>query len=119
MVTQYEKKLQRAAVAKRIREHAAALHALAVRVPFWHVDDAGPELVMRDTDGHLLITFHGEWAQDMAKWVNLLGRTPAMALADLVRDSAGIAEFDPGREAALKLLQEMRLEPKPERYRRR
>ncbi|MGW7532552.1 hypothetical protein [Amycolatopsis sp. NPDC054798] len=44
---------------------------------------------------------------------------PGMALADLIQASADTAEFDPGRERVLVLLQEMGLEPKPRRSRRR
>lgn len=119
MVTQQEKKLKRAEVAKRIREHAAVVHAQAVRVPFWHIDDTGPELVMRGTDNELLVTLHGPWAQDMARWLDMLDRMHGMALADLIRASAGTAEFDPARDQALVLLQEMGLESKPRRSRPR
>ncbi|RSM35073.1 hypothetical protein DMA12_45675 [Amycolatopsis balhimycina DSM 5908] len=118
MVTKYERQLERAAVAKRMKGRADEVHAVAVRVPFWQVDNTGEEIMMRDTDGHPLITFHGVYAPDMAKWLSLLGRTAGMALADLIRAASGSAEEVPGRDAALRLLREMRLEEKPTRYRR-
>ena len=78
MVTKYERQLERAAVAKRMKGHADQVHAVAVRVPFWHVDNTDEAIMMRDTDGNLLITFHGVHAPDMAKWLSMLGRMAGM-----------------------------------------
>jgi hypothetical protein len=120
MVTKYERESQRAEVAKRMREHADAVHAVASRVPFWRLDDTGDEIMIRDLDGPPVATFHGIHAAEMAHWFELIGRrTAGMALANLIRASAGTAEHAPGREAALQLLQEMKLEAKPSLYRRR
>lgn len=120
MVIKYERELQRAEVAKRMREHADTVHAVASRVPFWRLDETGDEIMIRDLDGPPLVTFHGTYAAEMARWFQLIGRrTAGMALADLIRASAGTAEHTPGREAALQLLQEMKLETKPSRYRGR
>ncbi len=120
MVTKYERQLERAEEAKRMRKHADEVHAVGSRVPFWRLDDTGDEIVIRDLDGPLLVTFHGMHAPVMARWFELVGhRMVGMALAELIRASTGCAEHVPGREAARKLLQEMKLEPKPTRYRRR
>ncbi|MFG1642641.1 hypothetical protein ACGFMK_20310 [Amycolatopsis sp. NPDC049252] len=120
MVTKYERELQRAEVAKRMRAHADAVHAVASRVPFWRLDDTGDEIIIRDLDGPPLATFHGVHAAEMAHWFEMIGRrTAGMALAKLISASAGTAEHAPGREAALQLLKEMKLEEKPSRYRRR
>jgi hypothetical protein len=120
MVTKYERELERAEVAKRMRKHADEVHAVGSRVPFWRLDETGNEIMIRDLDGHPLATFHGIHSGQMARWFELVGhRTAGMALAELIRVSTGSAEHVPGREAALRLLQEMKLEPKPTRYRRR
>ena len=118
MVTKHERLLERAQLAKRIQGHADALHKLAILVPFWRVDDTGDEIVMRDMDGNLLITFHGIHATAMAKWIGLLGRLPGMAVADLIREGSASGGDLASPGAAYRLLQEMRLEPKPTRYRR-
>lgn len=120
MVTRYERELERAEVAKRMRQHADVVHAVASRVPFWRIDDTGDEIMIRDLDGPPLVTFHGVHAAGIARWFEMIGhRTAGMALADLIHTSTGSAEHVPGRERALQLLQEMQLEPKPTRYRRR
>ncbi|NKQ54981.1 hypothetical protein HFP15_19030 [Amycolatopsis sp. K13G38] len=119
MVTRHERQLERAALAKRMRERADEVHAVARNVPFWRVDDTGDELVMRDTDGAVLVTFHGIHAPLMARWLDMLGRTAGMALAQLIRHCSGSQEELPGRAAALALLQEMGVEPKPTRSGRR
>ncbi len=119
MVTKYERELQRAAVAKGMRVHVDAVHAVASRVPFWRLDDTGDETRIRDLDGPPLATFPGIHAAQMADWIELIGRrTAAMALANLIRASTSTAEHAPSREAALRLLQEVTLEAKPSRYRR-
>jgi hypothetical protein len=103
-----------------MRQHADAVHTVASRVPFWRLDDSGDEIVIRDLDGPPLVTFHGMYAAEMARWFGLIGhRTAGMAVANLIRASASSAEQAPGRDAALQLLQEMELEPKPTRYHRR
>jgi hypothetical protein len=120
MVTKYERELEHAEVARRMRQHADAVHAVASKVPFWRLDDTGEDIVIRDLDGPPLVTFHGMYAAEMARWFDLIGhRTAGMAVANLVRASASSAEQAPGRDTALQLLQEMKLEPKPTRYRRR
>ncbi|WP_410640707.1 hypothetical protein [Amycolatopsis sp. lyj-346] len=120
MVTKYERQLERAEEAKRMRKHADEVHAVGSRVPFWRLDDSGDEIMIRDLDGTPLVTFHGMYASGMARWFELVGhRTAGMALAELIRASTGSAEHAPGRDAARQLLQEMKLEPKPTRYRRR
>ncbi|WP_086840618.1 hypothetical protein [Amycolatopsis kentuckyensis] len=120
MVTKYERQLERAEEAKRMRKHADEVHAVGSRLPFWRLDDTGDEIVIRDLDGPPLVTFHGMHAPVVARWFELVGhRMAGMALAELIRASAGSAEHVPGREAARKLLQEMKLESKPTRYRRR
>ncbi|RJQ92391.1 hypothetical protein [Amycolatopsis panacis] len=119
MVTRHERSLDEAAVARRIREHADEVHARAGRVPFWEVDATGPELTMRDMDGDLLITFHGIHGPDMARWLDLLGQTAGLVLADLIYASAGTAARTSGHKLLLQLLQEMGLEPRPARYRPR
>jgi hypothetical protein len=118
MVTKSERQRARTEVAKRMREHADMVHSLAVLVPFWRVDDTGDQIVMRDMEGHLLVTFHGSHGVEMAKWLTLMGRTSGMALADVIRVCSGSEEHLPGRDPALRMLQEMHLEPKPTRYRR-
>ena len=62
-------------------------------------------------------TLHGMYAETMAKWLRMLDKTSGMALAELIRMSASTDEYSSVRDAALKLLQEMGLEPKPDRYR--
>ncbi|SFW50249.1 hypothetical protein [Amycolatopsis australiensis] len=120
MVTKYERQLERAEEAKRMRKHADEVHAVGSRLPFCRLDATGDEIVIRDLDGPPLVTFHGMYAAEMARWFELIGhRTAGMALAELIRACASSAEHVPGREAALRLLQEMKLEPKPTRYRRR
>ncbi|WP_372671304.1 hypothetical protein [Amycolatopsis kentuckyensis] len=119
MVTKYERQLERAEVAKRMQKHADEVHAVGSRMPFWRLDEAGDEIMIRDLDGSPLITFHGIHSVQMARWFELVGRrTAGMALAELIRASSGSAEEVPGRDAALRLLQEMQLEEKPARYRR-
>ena len=119
MVTKYERQLERAEVAKRMRKHADEVHAVGSRVPFWRRDDTGDEIMVRDLDGPPLVTFHGIYAPGMARWFDLVGhRTQGMALAELIRACCGSVEEIPGRRAALRLLQEMGLEEKPTRYRR-
>ncbi|WP_410616340.1 hypothetical protein [Amycolatopsis sp. lyj-109] len=119
MVTKYERQLKRAEVAKRMRKHADEVHAVGSRTPFWRLDDTSDEIMIRDLDGSPLITFQGIHAAEMAGWFKLVGRrTTGMALAELIRASSGSAEEIPGRDAALRLLQEMGLEEKPTRYRR-
>ena len=113
MVSRHERQLARGALGKRMRERADEVHAVARNVAFWHVDDTGEELVMREVGGELLITFHGMHGPLMAKWLGMLGRTSGMALARLIRDCSGSQEEVPGRAAALALLQEMGLERKP------
>ena len=118
MVTKYERQLERAAVAKQIREHADTVHAIATMVPFRRIDDTGNEIVMRDgIGGAVIVTLHGMYAETMAKWLRMLDKTSGMALAELIRMSASTDEYSSVRDAALKLLQEMGLEPKPDRYR--
>ena len=119
MVTKYERQLERAEVAKRMRKHADEVHAVGSRVPFWRLDETGDEIMIRDLDGSPLVTFHGIYAAQLAGWFRLVGRrSTGMALAELIRASSGSAEEVPGRSAALRLLQEMGLEEKPTRYRR-
>lgn len=119
MVTKYERQLKRGEEAERMRKHADEVHAVGSRVPFWRLDDTGDEIVIRDLDGYPLVTFHGMYASGMARWFELVGhRMAGMALAELIRASTGSADHVAGREAALRLLQEMKLEPKPTRYRR-
>ncbi|WP_103334969.1 hypothetical protein [Amycolatopsis sp. CA-126428] len=86
MVTKYERQLERAEVAKRMRKHADHVHAVGSRMPFWRLDDTGDEIMIRDLDGSPLITFHGIHATEMARWFELVGRRmTGMALAGLPR----------------------------------
>jgi hypothetical protein len=77
MVTKYERELERAEVAKRMRKHADEVHAVGSRMPFWRLDDTGDEIMTRDLDGPPVITFHGIYAPHMARCFELVDHRTA------------------------------------------
>jgi hypothetical protein len=66
MVTQREEREQQAR--RRIGELAEDWRKIAGALPWWRIDDRGPELVVVATDlNQPLATLHGMWAPNMAR----------------------------------------------------
>ncbi|WP_439377468.1 hypothetical protein [Amycolatopsis lexingtonensis] len=103
---------------RRIAELSEDWRRTAAALPFWHLDDTGPELVLIGNDfNEPVATLHGRWAPNLARFLTAMDKTAGVYLADLLwRVSAGGSDGNLTK-ASIQLFQAMGLEERVERHR--
>ncbi|WP_372659898.1 hypothetical protein [Amycolatopsis kentuckyensis] len=105
---------------RRIAELAEEWRRAAAALPFWEIDDSGPEFVLIGKDlGQPVATLHGMWAPNLARYLAAMNKHAGVSLADLLwRMSTGTADSNL-TAASINLFRAMGLEQRAERYRPR
>ncbi|MEA5367736.1 hypothetical protein VA596_49955 [Amycolatopsis sp., V23-08] len=105
---------------RRIGELADEWRRTASALPFWNIDDTGPELVLIGDDlGQPVATLHGMWAPNVARYVTAMNKHAGVALAELLWRIPSSTNNSDITRATLRLFQAMGLEEPTERHRPR
>ncbi|WP_410652103.1 hypothetical protein [Amycolatopsis sp. cmx-4-54] len=106
------------------RRHIGALadewRKIAGGLPWWRIDETGPEPVVIATDlDQPLATLHGMWAPDMARYLTAMNKQSGVNLAELLWRIGGHGGSEDVTNASVELLRSLGLEPRNDRYRPR
>ncbi|MBN6034077.1 hypothetical protein [Amycolatopsis sp. 195334CR] len=109
MATQYERKLSHFAISKQMREQTGQVRRLAGVIPYWDTTTTDDQVTM--TDGHTTFTISGDYRGRIAEYLDRLGRSGGLSLAELIYGCAGEQDpKSPARRKALALLKQMGFE---------
>lgn len=105
---------------RRIGVLADEWRQIAGGLPFWRVDDTGPEPVVIATDlNQPLATLHGMWAPNMARYLTAMGKLSGLRVAELLWRIGGHGGSQDVTNASIELLRSLGLEAPKDRYRPR
>lgn len=106
------------ATRRRIGELSEEWRRTAAALPFWRVDDTGPELVLIGDDlNRPVATLHGMWAPNLARYLTAMDKTAGVSLAELLWRIGGHGSGRDITHASVKLLRSLGLEQREDRYR--